>query len=214
MAASQISQWPDPAAFIHRIIIMCAGKAERMNGVVKQLLPIGGMPLIERTVGQCRAEGFGPDSITVVHVDPELQVQGAACLRLQDHPPTLMQSMIGTLGLVGTKRTTYLLGDVVWTNTALAKVLRCRAPLDFFGRPGANELTGCRWGELFAMSAAAPYGRLERFMRSTKGRGKMWDLLARSQQDPLSYFVDVEDPLVDDIDTPQEAECMNVLHSA
>ncbi|MFI0576144.1 hypothetical protein [Streptomyces tendae] len=50
-------------------------------------------------------------------------------------------------------RTVLLLGDVYWTDAALAAVLGCGHPdVRVFGREAASETTGTPWGEIFALS--------------------------------------------------------------
>lgn len=119
-------------------------------------------------------------------------------------------------------RTVLLLGDVWFTDEALAAILGCPdGAVRFFGREHASYLTGSRWGEIFASSWDADraaglaamvdaVGREQDAGRADRATG--WALLRMCQRTPLQthlvhapWWVRIEDA-TDDIDFPEDYE--------
>lgn len=119
-------------------------------------------------------------------------------------------------------RTVLLLGDVWFTDEALATILDCPdTDVRFFGREHASHLTGSRWGEIFATSWDAgqaaglaamveAVGREQDAGRADRAAG--WALLRMVQGTPLQthlvhapWWVRIDDA-TDDIDFPEDFE--------
>lgn len=167
----------------HQILILCAGDGVRWNnylGCPKQLVPIRGIPLLERTVAVCRR--FVPDRPTIVAVDERLQLPGLPFLS-----PARRRWIVETLA--GTaewwaQRTVALLGDVFYSERAIRRILEHPGDLVFFGRRGPSYYSGKRYGEIFALSWRTDVGKeVRRALAHTVakaehgGSGKLWDLL-------------------------------------
>jgi molybdopterin-guanine dinucleotide biosynthesis protein A len=65
-------------------IVLAGGEARRMGGVLKPLLPVGGVPMLHRVLDAAR--GAGADPIVVVGPS-ELDVHIGSARRTQEEPP-------------------------------------------------------------------------------------------------------------------------------
>lgn len=137
-----------------RVIIACGGRGDDPKwgnhcGVPKHLAPVGGRPLLQRTVEQVAAHTG--DVIVTAPPDPRYELDGAELV----HPEMLASNeYTGTRPWWSTTgRTVLLLGDVYWTRYGLATVLGYgERGMRWFGRRGASRHTASRWGEIFAVS--------------------------------------------------------------
>lgn len=205
-----------------RVIVTCAGEQTRWAnylGVPKHLAPTGdGEPLLHRTVRQ--ALTISEDvHVTAPLNDPRYEVPGAAV-----HPT-------GPVGKLGeyessrawwstTGRTVLLLGDVYFTDEAIATVA-AQESMGYwcFGRFAGSELTGKRYGEIFAVSwwrgqvaiIDKHLAHIRRLLDAGKSkRPPGWLLLRSMQHTPLNKHVvsrpwwkEIND-LTDDIDHPAD----------
>lgn len=191
--------------------------------VPKQLVDVGGERLIERTIRQ-----FSPfGEIVVVHGEAgPLPLNGVRQVRAENDPK------LGDInGIVNarkhwsqTERTTVLLGDVWFSDDAVAKIVAPRADWCLYGRPGWSTITGKKSDEQFAISfmpgeqatilAAAEAGarlvrarriRWTRFPQHYHILHGLTDLrrIDRAPDVSLGHFVVIDD-LSDDIDKPED----------
>lgn len=142
-----------------RIVIAAAGPQHKWGnylGVPSHLVPIGGVPLLHRTVVQ--ALGV-TDDVHVTYPPGDTRYVMAAdtpagVVRLHPRVTSLPSEYRATRSLWSENdRTVLLLGDVYYTNHAIDTIAayterRYRG----FGRRNRSRITGCRYGELFAAS--------------------------------------------------------------
>jgi len=116
-------------------------------------------------------------------------------------------------------RTVLLLGDVYYTDEALAAILDDQADgVRVFGREYGSRLTGSPWGEIFAVSwtDSADMGRLVDEVARAQDTGRVgdvrpgWLLLRLLQETPLRehrvfppWWVEIDDA-TDDLDFPAD----------
>lgn len=199
-----------------RVILACAGRVEDPKwgnhlGVPKHLAPVGGRPLLHRTIGQVGAY-TGDVVLTAPAGDPRYLVDGADLV----HPdPAAPNEYAGSRRWWSpTYRTILLLGDVYWTDQALARVLRHPdETLTWFGRFGASKVTASRWGEIFAASWwPQHHGTLDRHLAKVAATPQItrppgWKLyrsvhgLDMRRHRLAGGWVEIDDA-TDDFDTP------------
>lgn len=134
-------------------LILAAGNQARWNGDYqapwpKQLAPIAGQPLLERTIAQLRA--YPTEVVVVTHL-PELSQTGE---RTFDPSPTnrhTAETLKSTQALWGA-RTAILLGDVVYSPWGLNRIMANPEPLAFFGRSDLRHRPLGRHYELFGLT--------------------------------------------------------------
>lgn len=147
-----LSAWPANAcrwgvcAMI--ILILAGGNQERWGDHEhpKQLVDIGGETLLMRIVRQCREQDHEP--IIVTH-DERLKISK------QSFEPQArrwtVETLLSTCEL-WEDRTVVLLGDVIFTDEALHKIMLNRAPIQVFGRKELRYRLVGRYYEIFAIS--------------------------------------------------------------
>lgn len=203
-----------------RVIVTCAGEQTRWAnylGVPKHLAPTaGGEPLLHRTVRQ--ALTLTDDvHVTAPLDDPRYEVPGAIV-----HPT----GPVGVLGEYASSRpwwstsgrTVLLLGDVYFTDEAMATVGAQEGNRYWcFGRFAGSTITGKRYGEIFAVSWwRAQIGIIDKHLAKIRGlmesgrltRPPGWLLLRSMQHTPLTkhvvsrpWWVEIDD-MTDDVDLP------------
>ena len=202
-----------------RIVIACAGHQRKWGGhlgVPSHLVPVGGRPLLHRTVGQALAV------TSDVHItspdDDRYRIPGAVRHVRAEAEPSEYASTRALWSEDG--RTVLLLGDVYFTAAAFATIAkRAERAYRVFGRYGPSKVTGTPYGEIFAASWwPEHHGLLDRHLdvvHRTRAAGTVtrppgWMLLRAWQGTPLGRhrvirppFVDVDD-LTDDLDTPDD----------
>lgn len=124
-------------------IILAAGSSIRYRGVAKQLLPVGDETILERMIRQCRQHRYTPVVFTANNWIIKA-LDGYNC----DHwlPPksdTVCDTIYHMSGFWG-PRTAILLGDVIYSQDAMARIMGCKADFMTFGN---------MW-EVFALSFA------------------------------------------------------------
>jgi hypothetical protein len=197
-------------------LILCAGSGSRWAnhlGRPKQLLRIGDETLLERMVRQFR--GAGLTDLHVVARNKEFRLPGCGFLNPGATRYTV-QTLLATREL-WSRRTIVLLGDVWYSNRAVKRIMACQVPLAFFGREHPSIITGCTWGELFALSfsAEAADELTQHIAVATDdalhgGRGRLWQLYRSLAGLPLDseaverrIFHRIND-LTDDFDVPAD----------
>lgn len=139
-----------------RVIIACAGRVPDPKwgghlGVPKHLALVGDEPLLGRTARQV-LQHTSDIWVTCPAGDPRYQVAGVVRLAHPDHRAG-NEYDASRRWWSGAGRTVLLLGDVCWTDQALATVMRFEPRrMRWFGRMGASKVTIARWGEIFAIS--------------------------------------------------------------
>lgn len=109
-------------------LILAAGEARRMNGKLKQLLPMGNTTIIGRTLTQLKS--CQQRTIMVTH-----KSEIAACHHRVHDPvkrDTVCDSLLSAAHLWD-DRTIVLLGDVVYSNDTFNRIMDCRDRIRVFG---------------------------------------------------------------------------------
>ena len=117
-----------------KVFILCSGNQERYNNTIKnpnyskikQLININGEPLLHRTIRQLKKRDIKP--IIVTHL-PELKI--GKWIEPQDRTYTI--STLKSTSHLWDEKTIILLGDVLYTEYALKKIIECEDPIRFFG---------------------------------------------------------------------------------
>ncbi|MDC0335345.1 NTP transferase domain-containing protein [Pseudodesulfovibrio sp.] len=130
-----------------KALILCAGHQRRFEGwaAPKQLMDISGEAVLDRTLRQLESNGV--TDISVVAHDERLKRPDVGFFKPERHR-WLAESLLSTRNLWQV-RTLILLGDVVFTDAAIAALVESTTSPLFMGRPGANQYTMCPWSELF-----------------------------------------------------------------
>jgi hypothetical protein len=140
----------EPTGLHTSVFIPCAGDQCRWNaylGVPKQLVDIDGEPLLYRTVRCLKERGL--NDIFIIGNNPKFAVDG-----VRTYTPQASRWIVETIKStesLWTQRNIILLGDVWFSPESLDRVISTNAPIAVFGRKGGSELTGARWGEIFAL---------------------------------------------------------------
>jgi hypothetical protein len=203
---------------IERVIILCAGRGERWGnhkGVPKHLVPVGDEKLLDRTLRLVRMHTFAP--ITIVSFDKAYDRKH--CERFEPpHGPVDFTDTDKFLSSQSrwaeTGRTVVLLGDVFFTESAIATIFEFEGSYRFFGRREHSLFTGCPWRELFALTfPAKDQAKLLAGMQAVKAklvsgdlkRGGGWELYEHLHQNDGSHFTTIDD-FTDDFDFPHDYE--------
>jgi len=202
-----------------RIIIACAGSSAKWGGhlgVPRHLVPMGGEPLLHRTVRQALAHS---GDVRVISADDQrYKVDG---VQWHEAPQRTPNEFATTLPWWSAEsRTVLLLGDTYYTDDAMATITGFEpVRWQMFGRKGASALTGTPWGEYFA-SSWWPQNRqmllehLEKVILARAAgiarRCTGWEILRSIQRTPLNehvvhpfWFAEIDDA-TDDIDFPAD----------
>lgn len=185
----------------HRILVMAQGNTTRFPG--KHFSPINGEPLLQRTLRLCRTLTSSEVIVIGWNTDPFMALR-SNLHTLPNPGHGLLDGIWATRPLWSTY-TTLLLGDVVFSRTALQQCLDLKK-FTFFGRTGPSAYTSSPWGEIFALSMSLEAQRLvAKTIRDPDVRQKregrlwgLWDLLGSQAQ-----WCPIED-WTDDVDTPDE----------
>jgi hypothetical protein len=213
-----------------RIIAMCAGPQHKWGdylGVPSHLAPVDGEPLIHRTVRQVISLTGGVGSGVELYVtgpigDDRYAVPGARWVERSMGEASEYHSTRGLWSDTG--RTVLLYGDVLFTTGALNMIINkfdSKRKFLFFGRYGKSQVTGCRYGEGFAVSwwpehIAEVDRRLAECVKAKEMGNRRpigWLLLRAHQGTPLERhrvvrhpsgpFVEIND-LTEDMDFPAD----------
>lgn len=204
---------------------MAGGEDAKWPGPVRRhFMPIGGEPLIERTVRQLRERGVS-DVWIVAPLIPEYRLPGTRPIE-PEYREWGHEALNGRAAWSESGRTIQVYGDTVFSDAAMDTITGFdRRAWQAFGRHAAGGVS--RWGELFAISfwpehhepwlAALRHG----FDLKSRGiilRAGSWEgyrimagaeggQVARHQLYP-ALFTDVGDDLTDDFDTVEEYEAL------
>jgi hypothetical protein len=215
-----------------RALILCAGDATRWNGylgVRKQLVTVDGEPLLHRTVRLLRERGIGDIRIIVKPGDEQQFAVDGAIVEVAKLNPRKFEAdrFYSSRRLWNTDgRTLILYGDVWYSDAAMNTIAADDRPgWQVYGRPRGSKLTGCRHGELFALSwwpaqHAEVDAKLDQIVRLQAARiinrSLGWELfralcgrsgsdVRRSRGTPFERMVVVDD-WTDDFDKPADYE--------
>lgn len=196
-------------------LILCAGEGRRWRrhfGVPKQLVRVGGRPILHRTVDLLRGEGV--TEIAVVANTDEFAVEGCRLLQ-PEHSRWTVETLLSTAELWA-PRTAVLLGDVWFTPATLRRLVEARQSLCFLGQEDGGtgaEIFGLSFDEAGGVCLAA-HLRAVREMAAASGQGRLADLLSlmRGSQrvlatgaEPQALLHPVNDG-TQDFDTPADYE--------
>lgn len=113
----------------HIVLILAAGKSDRWGGKPKQLLPLwDGETVLSRMVRQIQKAGFAP---VVVTCDGRI-AKAAPDSYLPERSGSIYETFLST-ALLWDRQTSVLLGDVVFTDQAMGRVLAEKGWFRVFG---------------------------------------------------------------------------------
>lgn len=201
-----------------RVIIACAGRSPKWEhpSVPPHLWPVDRKPLLHRTVEQVRR--FTDDVHVTSGDDHRYKIPGTTHHVRSADEPSEYASTRGLWNPAG--RTVLCLGDVYFTDQAMARIMSERADdLRVFGRFGPSRITGTPYGEIFAAAwTSRQHAALDRHLdvvhrtRATMPapRPPGWMLLRswlglplRKHRVRAPTWVQLDD-LTDDIDRPDD----------
>lgn len=137
----------------------------------KHLLPICGVPNLSRTVRMLR------DRVMVIGWPEYSDIVGHERLVTLADPGMLADGILQTRALWGTRRTTFLLGDVIWSRASLAKVLWPRSPWRILVRESQINPSGRSSSERYSLSIETQiYSKIEGFLDSVRDIGRLLDI--------------------------------------
>lgn len=206
-----------------RVIIPAAGEGERWaahGGITKHEALIGRERIIDRLVRQVSGH---TDNILVIG---SLRVAKASVRKPRLDPAKRdIDKIASSRHLWSTEeRTLILFGDVVLTDWAAGRILEDdHEGWRVYGRHGASEETGKRYGELFALSVMPEaHALLDDLIERTaalNGPNRLWHLYRMgvglnvwADVPPTTNFFHIND-YSDDVDTPEEWEVARLLHA-
>lgn len=138
-----------------RVIILAAGKSKSWNnfrGTPKHLTKVEGKTLLERT---CKQFLKYTDNVCVIGLDERYQVDGTSLYVIKSDNTNWKDAskFLSSKDLwLRDGRTILVFGDVYFTSEAVKTIMKDKDSFKFFLRRGANEETGARWKEIFAIS--------------------------------------------------------------
>lgn len=193
-----------------RIIILCAGKQTRFSETAppgtgpKQLLPIGDIPILHRTIAMARPF----DTPVVVTRNHELKATALARQAIPYEPTehTRIADTLASTRSIWRKRTIVLLGDVYYGRRCLPFLLSTNDPLTFFGNTD----------EIFALSFTPHIALDEAIAKARTSReGKLWHIYRAYEGISLDTHTIHTNPTfhvvtdeTDDVDTWQEYQSL------
>jgi hypothetical protein len=159
------------------ILIMAGGDNWRFKALwPKEISLIKGYPLIARTIRQVQARGY--QNIEVVTHKPEVIASAGKKVAIYNNYKPYLISAVANLFRQHASRTIVLLGDVIWTDTALETVLACWDEVRFWGLIGEKKKH-----EIFALTFT-DFSRVKAFFEKAilynnthnlgKLAGKLW----------------------------------------
>lgn len=156
----------------YRVFILAAGSSKRWTGPVqKQLVSIGGISLITRTIDQVR-DIFGVEPY-IVTTDPEIALYG-----LERHVPVnygyVIETLFSTMEL-WSDRVIVLLGDTYYTNYVLLQLREDSRPIVFYGR--LLEIYAISFNDYLGMSRALKTAVVQtKHVDAGVNLGKLWSI--------------------------------------
>jgi len=185
------------------ILILASGEGTRWTkDYPKQLAEVAGEKILLRTIRQLKQAGH--TALVVAH-DPRLLEVGGQTVSVTPRRFTC-ETLQSTQPYWG-KHNIVLLGDVYWTDSAIASMLTQSREVQFFGtglEKGKDELLGLKWPEQYSSLVADALNEVIKNVDNTKrpeSQGKLWHLLAAM---PTAQFNKVDDGITIDIDTPAD----------
>ena len=188
------------------ILIMAAGENKRWGDDCKQLVDIAGEPLIMRTIRQLRAMLFNP--IVVTHNNEIKAVLDEEKVDMIEplFRYWLVESILSTVHY-WKGRMIILLGDVVWSDEALEKVLFDNRPVAVYGTHA--ELYALCW-DATTIAMIPTFRKVRKHAIQSRSRagscGKLWNVYRALEGKSLdkhqlyyenNVFVPIEDWTID-----------------
>ena len=204
-----------------RVFILADGKGTRWNnhlGIPKHLVEVAGEPLLARTVRLLKERG---EHDIIISSHNEEYTAFAPTTGYRNNHFEIDKIFCTQPDWEVTRTNIFLLGDVFYTEEAIDKIFSEQTEtITFFGREKGSELTGGRYGELFAVKVL-PGGTsiLEyacklvkwQFVNGIISRCKLWELYRLTRATDLTAhvikggFVSIDD-WTEDIDSPSDYE--------
>jgi hypothetical protein len=203
-----------------RVIIIAAGDGSRWGNyrdTPKHLTVVEKEVLLHRT---CKQFLKYTDDVCVVGADERYAVDGTSLyiIKTQNtHWGDAAKFMSSKNLWLHDGRTVLVFGDVYFTNDAVKKIMKNKDPFKFFLRKDANEETGARWKEIFALSFDAASARymgerlLHLISRGAPQKQAGWALFKEIVQANVqglfnnSHYVEIND-WTEDFDFPEDLE--------
>lgn len=213
-------------------IILCNGNAQRWGAGLpeqKWLAEVDGQPNLLRTIAILRQAGIPAERVICATREQNAGLVGDHChfVALPETASTCETILKASHEISG--KTVFLLGDVIYTPSALNRIVSDDAPIRFYGRPGASRFSSKIWGEIFALRCTEDGWRQilpladelsEQLRRGKIDRAILWDLyfgMVQSDRRPLkisrSLFAIIDDQ-TDDYDTREEYSRLLSRHNA
>lgn len=194
-------------------LILCSGQRPQWSGQrSRQLAPVANELLIERTQRQAlrlgpsallrAGSGQAGDNCIVVTNVPSIQRHSRAYF-IPEKDRWMVETILSTKSL-WSDRTVVLLGDVIYSDEAMARILACERPVAMFGSHLKEFALSFSAEAQFAVEAALTAALLDAL---NGGRGKLWevyrlvsgfDLREERFEDEVFHLVD---DYTDDLDT-------------
>jgi molybdopterin-guanine dinucleotide biosynthesis protein A len=136
-----------------QIFIMCQGEQRRLKslGYPKQLIPLNGVPLLQRTIRLVRDLELDSRIVVIGREDLAPGCFGANRIPLQDPGFCILDGMAQTEPWLDQNIVVFLLGDVIWSKAALTTFLTDPRQTVFAGTPtltpSQGEVFGCKFAD-------------------------------------------------------------------
>lgn len=189
-----------------KAVILAAGTGKRWNnylGIPKQMVPIGGEPLMLRTIRQLKERGF-ESVVTVPRIDYYGKIPAEQVVGIDEIEIDKFLNAKDYAGVI------FFWGDVYFTDRAMDTITKSKHDFRFFGRKGRSNITGKKWGEVFAVKTNGMMLKKAEELRAMVPRLKRcatWELYRLICGYPLNKhivgdnFTEIND-LTDDFDYP------------
>jgi hypothetical protein len=203
---------------IERVILMCAGRAERWGkhrGVHKHLVTVNGEKLLDRTLRQVRRHTEAP--VVIVAFDAAYSRAGHERFEPRHGPMDFCDTdkFLSSRERWGTAGDTVMLyGDVFFTDAAMKTIMSHDGPHQFFGRREGSYFTGCPWREIFALRFTATEREWlsdqlllikTRLLAGKIAKGGGWELYEHLYGSSGNRFTVIDD-FTEDFDFPNDFE--------
>lgn len=183
-------------------LILCSGRRPLWVGQrARQLVTINNELLIERIQRQA-GDSAGKNHPIVVTSLPAIQRHSQTCF-IPEKDRWMVETILNTKEL-WSDRTIILLGDVIYSDEAMARILACERPVAMFGSFLKEFALSFSAEAQFAVEAALTVALVDAL---NGGRGKLWevyrllcgfDLRETKFEDKIFHLID---DYTDDLDT-------------
>lgn len=199
-----------------RAFILCAGDGKRWDnylGLKKQLIIFNKETLIERTV-----RILNQYSINDIFIVTKCSsIDSVHCSRIAPKEYSCIAETLLSSSSAWGMSNIVLLGDVFYTNKAIAKIVHPMNAIQFYGRPWPSRYTNCVHGEIFGFSFKESFRKeltkhlsLVANYHKRGGLGNLWNIYQSIIDAPFNSKVrensifKIIDDFTEDFDTPND----------